>query len=111
MKDFTNVKKAIENLPASKQELAKKLVSKLEFMDVELEKLQGILKEKGWVEEYQNGATQFGLKKSSEGEVYNTLIKSYNSTIKQLNDMITQAITDEEPDELMQFLKGRVVTR
>ena len=47
----------------------------------------------------------------SEGEVYNTLIKSYNSTIKQLNDMITQAITDEEPDELMQFLKGRVVTR
>lgn len=89
MKEFSKIKEAISGLPDSKKEAAEKLLSKAIFMDAELEKLQTILLEKGWVEQYKNGENQFGLKKSSEGEVYNTLIKSYNSTMKQIIDMIS----------------------
>lgn len=99
MKEFSKIKEAIFGLPDSKKEAAEKLLSKAIFMDAELEKLQTILLEKGWVEQYKNGENQFGLKKSSEGEVYNTLIKSYNSTMKQIIDMISstsEAITANE---------------
>lgn len=94
---FDKTKKLVEELPDGKRERAAKLVSKLEFMNIELEKLQAILAEKGWVEQYQNGANQFGLKKSSEGEVYNSLLKNFTSTMRSLNDMLpdSEAVTDE----------------
>ena len=107
MTDLKNIEADLKKLPASKQELAQKLLDKAKFMDAELEGLQVILKEKGWVENYQNGANQFGLKKSSEGEVYNTLIKSFNTTMKQINDMLDAVVTAEEEDELMSYLKGK----
>ena len=53
-----------------------------------LDELQEIIKEKGFTEEYQNGANQFGVKKCSEVEIYNTMIKNYSSIIKQLVDLL-----------------------
>ena len=106
MNDFRKIEADLKKLPPSKQQLAQKLLDKAKFMDEELEGLQVILKEKGWTETYQNGANQCGLKKSSEGEVYNTLIKSFNTTMKQINDMLDAVVTAEEDDELMAFLKG-----
>lgn len=105
MKKFTQVKKEIKKLPKSKQEIANNLLDKAMFMDRELEKLQEILTEKGWTEEYHNGATQSGLKKSSEGDVYNTMIKNYTAVMKALADILPE--NGEESDELIDFLKGR----
>ena len=98
MKDFDKIKSDLKKLPASKHQLAEKLLSKAVFMDAELEKLQAILKEKGWTEEYKNGENQYGLKKSSEGEVYNTLIKSYNATMRQINEMISSSTVNTVDD-------------
>ena len=99
---FGKTKKLVEELPDSKRERAAKLLIKLEFMNEEIDKLQAILKEKGWVEQYQNGANQFGLKKSSEGEVYMNLMKTYNSTLRSLNDMLPDDVSTQ--DELEQWL-------
>lgn len=98
------IKDLINTLPDAKKSVALGLLDKAVFMDGELGKLQDILKEKGWVEKYQNGENQCGLKKSSEADVYNGMIKNYNSTLKQISDLFP-ADTKDSGDALMAFLK------
>lgn len=102
MRLFTKTKKKIKTLAPDKQERANKLLEKIIFMDAQLSELQEVIEEKGWTEEYQNGANQFGIKKSTEGDVYNTLIKNYTTAMKNLNDMLPEG--GDEQDELEQFL-------
>lgn len=104
IKGFSNISKAIKDLPPTKKELAQRLLSKAKFMEAELEKLQAIIETKGWTESYQNGANQYGIKKSSEGDVYNTLIKNYTTVIGKLNDLIKEE-AQQSTDDLMEFLK------
>ena len=56
--------------------------------------------------EYQNGQNQRGIKKSSAGEVYNTLVKNFRETcalaLKYIYDAKTAAA---KTDELSEFLK------
>ncbi len=102
MAGFTKTKKDISQLTGSKRERAEKLVNKLDFMETQLRNLQKSIKENGWIETYQNGANQSGVKKSSEGEVYNTLIKNYTNALKQLEQLL-DGVSGE--DELEQFLR------
>ncbi|HJA18943.1 MAG TPA: hypothetical protein H9959_03485 [Candidatus Mediterraneibacter ornithocaccae] len=55
------------------------LVDEAAFMAASLYELRKIIDEKGYTEEYQNGANQKGIKKCSEVEIYNTMIKNYSS--------------------------------
>ena len=87
----------------SRKELLTNLVSKAEFISGELIKLEAILKEKGWVEEYQNGQNQHGLKKSSEGDVYNQLIKNFAGLMQKILDCLPDD-SDKGKDELEMFL-------
>ena len=102
---FKAIKDEIERLPDSKAELGRSLLEKARFMDNGLNELQEAIKENGWVEKYQNGASQFGLKKSSHADVYNTLIKNYNSTIKQILDLLPKE--EGEEDELLGFIRKK----
>lgn len=102
--NFSKVSAEIKNLPDASKQLAIALLDKAKFMECELDKLQKSLKEKGWTEEYKNGANQFGLKKSSEGEVYIALVKNYNTVMKQIYDIVGKKAEDTS-DELMTFLK------
>ena len=103
--DKKPIEELINTLPKAKKSVALGLLDKALFMDEELGKLQKVLKEKGWVEEYQNGANQCGLKKSSEADVYNGMIKNYNSTLKQIADLFPAENKSESGDPLMSFLK------
>ena len=102
--NFTKVRAEIKNLPDASKQIATSLLDKAKFMESELDKLQKSLGEKGWTEEYKNGANQFGLKKSSEGEVYIALVKNYSTVMKQLHDIVGKK-AGETTDELMTFLK------
>ena len=99
------IRELIETLPDAKKSIANGLLDKAVFMDGELFKLQKILKDKGWVEEYQNGANQCGLKKSSEADVYNAMIKNYNSTLKQIADLFPETMTAETKDPLLAYIR------
>ena len=101
MKDFSEIREKIAGMAPGKQVLATKLLSKVEFMDAQLEELQNKIEKKGWSEKYQNGANQFGIKKSTEGDVYNTLIKNYTTALRNLNDMIPDE--EDEVDALAEF--------
>ncbi len=86
--EILRLKKIFKNLSPDAAEIALKLIENAAFMAVSLEELKQIINEKGYTEEYQNGANQFGVKKSSEVEVYNTMIKNFNQTMKQLCDLL-----------------------
>lgn len=86
------------------------LVEEAAFMAASLYELRKIIDEKGYTEEYQNGANQKGIKKRSEVEIYNTMIKNYQATIKQLTDLIPKeerkSISDDG-DDFNMFLQGK----
>ena len=99
--DFKLTQANIERLSGSKKERALALMDKVVFMESELKKLQDILRDKGWTETYQNGATQFGIKKSSEADVYNALIKNYTSALKQLEDLVPEDVAESKLDRFL----------
>ena len=101
---FSSIKKDIEQLSESKREIALSLCEKAQFMEYELKKLQEFIAENGVTETYQNGANQFGKKKSTEVEVYNTMVKNYSAIMNQINNILP--IKDTTTDELMEFLQG-----
>lgn len=79
-------------------------------MGASLYELRQIINEKGYTEEYQNGANQKGIKKCSEVETYNTMIKNYMATIKQLTDLLpkeTAKIAEAAGDGFEEFINGR----
>ena len=82
------------------------LVDEAAFMAASLYELRKIIDEKGYTEEYQNGANQKGVKKCSEVETYNNFAKNYLSYIKQLDDMLQKSGGPTKEDELMEYLTG-----
>ena len=103
-KELTKLKKIFKDIEPDKQQTVEKLISNAAFMAESLDKLQAIINEKGFVEEYQNGANQSGVKKCSEVDIYNTMIKNYTSVIKQLLDLLPSGSGNN--DELLEFLGG-----
>lgn len=98
-----------KKMDAKTQKATESLIDEAAFMAASLYELREIINKKGYTEEYQNGANQKGIKKSSEVEIYNALIKNYQNTIKQLTDLLpkeekknVQRITDGFDE----FLKG-----
>lgn len=85
------------------------LVDEAAFMAASLYELREIINEKGYVETYQNGANQKGVKKCSEVEIYNTMIKNYSSVVKQLTDLIPKKQEDagEMSDGFDDFVHNR----
>ncbi|WP_270396241.1 hypothetical protein [Mediterraneibacter massiliensis] len=86
------------------------LVEEAAFMAASLYELRKIIDEKGYTEEYQNGANQKGVKKCSEVEIYNTMIKNYSSVVKQLTDLLPKEQTKgiaSVNDGFEEFVNGR----
>lgn len=86
------------------------LVDEAAFMAASLYELRKIIDEKGYTEEYQNGANQKGVKKCSEVEIYNTMIKNYSSVVKQLTDLLPKEQEKgkaQSGDGFEEFVSGR----
>lgn len=105
-KELNKLKKIFKNIEPDKQKIVEKLISNAAFMAESLEELQEAIREKGFVEEYHNGANQSGVKKCSEVEIYNTMIKNYSSIIKQLVDLLPNEARSGG-DELLDFISGK----
>lgn len=76
-------------------------------MSVSLEDLQEAINEKGYIEEYQNGANQKGVKKCSEVEIYNTMVKNYSSVTKQLTDLVPKSLPKMDDDGFEDFVNAK----
>ncbi len=112
-KEKAKFAKICKNIDEDKRKALETLVSEAAFMGASLFELRKIINEKGYTERYQNGENQKGIKKSSEVEIYNVMIKNYTAIIKQItdiagkNDKKSDGKTDNG-DDFMAFLKGKM---
>ena len=87
-REMTRLNGLFKKLDPKRKKAVESLIKNAAFMAVTLEDLQNEINENGVTEEYKNGENQFGRKKSSAVEVYNTMIKNQVSVISQLSSML-----------------------
>ncbi|MEN1934206.1 hypothetical protein AAIE21_01055 [Paenibacillus sp. 102] len=68
-REMTRLNSLLKNLEPKKKRAVSSLIKNAAFMAVTLEDLQEEINKNGTTEHYQNGANQFGVKKSSAVEV------------------------------------------
>ena len=90
-----------KTLDQNKLQTVKTLICRVAFATVSLQELERELTENGWVEEYQHGDNQRGIKQSANASVYISLSKNLNAMVKQLADMVPAAQRKSKLEELM----------
>ena len=106
-KEINRLKKIFKDISKDRKETVISLIDKAAFMSVTLEELQDNININGVIDKYQNGANQWGTKKSPEVEVYNTMIKNYSTIIKQLTDLLPKDVPKTEDDGFDDFVVNR----
>lgn len=103
-KEVKKLKKIFKVVQPNKLETVTGLIEDAGFMVEQLSILREYLQANGWSDTYQNGATQFGKKSSPEADAYIKLQKSYQSTVKQLLDLLPDENQESAAADLMSFV-------
>ena len=93
--------KIFADLEPNKLSTCRALIDRAAFITVSLEDLEVQLNATGWVEYYQNGENQSGMKKSAAADVHISLTKNLNAIVKQLLDLVPPAQKASRLEELM----------
>ena len=93
--------KIFADLEPNKLDTCRSLIDRAAYITVSLEDLEDQLNETGWVEEYQNGENQYGIKKSAAADVHISLTKNLTTITKQLLDLVPPARKSSKLGELM----------
>lgn len=80
-----------KDLEPNKLKTCQALIDRAAFITVSLEDLEEQLNATGWVETYQNGENQSGMKKAAAADVHISLTKNLNAIVKQLLDLVPPA--------------------
>ena len=100
-KETKRLQKVFEGLEPNKLETVDALIARAAYITVTLQELEEQLNRDGWVEEYNNGRLQSGLKKSAAAEVHISLTKNLNAIMKQLLDLVPPAQKESRLTALM----------
>ena len=107
-KEYKKLSGIYTRLDTKMKKVVDPLLREAAFMAASLYELRQIINEKGYTEAYQNGANQKGIKKSSEVEIYNTMIKNYSAIMKQLTDLRPKDdLKKSDDDGFDDFVQGR----
>lgn len=82
------IKKQLEGLSKEILNINQELIHNVAFQSVQLRHLSSYIAVHGVKEKYKNGNNQWGYKDRTEVKTYNNMMKSYQSCIKQLNDLV-----------------------
>ena len=85
------LQEVFKDLEPNKLRTCQALIDRAAFITVSLEDLEEQLNETGWVETYQNGENQYGMKKSAAADVHISLTKNLNAIVKQLLELVPPA--------------------
>ncbi len=100
---FKNLKKNFNEMSSEQGMLGLTLIKELEFMRKILTKLKKELQEKGVVTEMPQG--KYSIERANPAlSQYNSMIKNYQSTVKQINELLPKedidGFDDFDNDEL-----------
>ena len=90
-KEKDRLSEIFRDLEPNKLSTCQALIARAAFITVSLEDLEVQLNETGWVEYYQNGENQSGMKKAAAADVHISLTKNLNAIVKQLLDLVPPA--------------------
>lgn len=103
--------KLYKNLPTDRLTLAKGLIERAAYMMVKLEEMEEIIDRDGLMMKMDQGKYDIDRAHPLLAS-YTTMVKSYNSTIKQLNEFLPPTDAAVAGRALMTFAtKPRVTTR
>lgn len=106
-KEVTKLTNIFKNLSTGTKNSITNLINEAAFMSVSLAELRAIINKKGYIEEYQNGENQKGIKKAAEVDIYNSLIKHYMAIMKQLLDLLPKTEVVAAENIIAKFSSGR----
>ncbi|MBJ8025921.1 hypothetical protein, partial [Bacillus cereus] len=87
-REITRLNSLLKNLDPKKKRAVSSLIKNAAFMSVTLEDAQEKINRDGFEEKYQNGANQFGNKKTTAVDVHNNMTKNHAHVMKQLTDLL-----------------------
>ena len=87
-KETKRLMEVFKDLEPNKLKTVDALIARAAYITVTLQELEEQLNAEGWVEEYNNGRLQSGMKKSAKAEVHISLTKNLNAIMKQLLDLV-----------------------
>ena len=91
-----------KDLDENKRQTCAALIDRAAFITISLEDLEEQLNATGWVETYQNGENQSGVKKAAAADVHISLTKNLNAIVKQLLDLVPPAQKKSRLEAMMQ---------
>jgi hypothetical protein len=94
-------------MDAKTKKVVKPLIENAAFMSVTLEDLQNHINLHGVTDKYQNGANQWGTKKSPEVEIHLQMTKNHTQIMKQLSDLLPKATPKTKGDGFEEFVNSR----
>lgn len=96
-KEEKKIKEILKGLSKEILEINQELIHNVAFQSVQLRHLSDYIAKHGVKEKYKNGNNQWGYKDRTEVKTYNNMMKSYQSCMKQLTDIIqnNQIIEDD----------------
>ena len=100
-KERLRLTKIFADLDDNKKKTCIALIDRAAFITVSLQDLEEQLNETGWIETYQNGENQYGLKKAAAADVHISLTKNLNAIMKQLLDLVPPAQKKGKLAEMM----------
>lgn len=101
-KEQNRIKKLYKNLPKDKLEIAKKLIERAAYMLVSLEEMEAKIDEDGLVVVMPQG--NYEIERAHPLlQPYNAMVKNYNATIKQLDDLLPNSEAETAGQALMMF--------
>lgn len=93
--DLNSLKNTFKEMDSDKGKLGLSLLEEAEFMKITLDELKKNIKKNGVVTEMCQGA--YNIERANPAlNQYNSLIKNYNSTIKQIADILPKDVTANE---------------
>lgn len=99
-KEEKKLLKQLEGLSEAQLSINAELIHNIAFQGVQLRILAEDIAKNGVKEKYMNGANQYGYKDRTEVKTYNTMFKNYQTSMKQLNDLISNKVDyNDEFDE------------
>ena len=98
-KEIAKLNKLFKDMDIQVKKSISTVIENAAFMAVTLRELQDYLNKNGLTVEYQNGENQFGIKKSAEIDIYNTMIKNFVSTMKTITDLLPKEIANKIKDD------------
>lgn len=95
--NFKILKKTFNEMDNEKGMLGLSLLKELEFMKKTITKLQREVQKKGVVTQMDQG--KYSIERANPALVqYNAMVKNYQSTVKQVNDLLPKDLSDGYDD-------------